>query len=148
MFELHPQLVKDCFIVGDLPLSQILLPNDSHYPWVILVPRRNGVREIFQLEREDQSQLLLESSQLAAAMSDCFHADKMNVAALGNVVPQLHLHIVARYQTDPSWPSPVWGAAPAKPFSDEELQIRLQELQSIFAAFLVTTQPISICGAE
>ena len=106
MFELHPQLAKDCIEVGDFPLSKVLLLNDSHYPWVVLVPRRENIDEIFQLSHEDQRQLLAESSTLSEAMATYFKADKMNVAALGNKVPQLHLHHIVRYKTDVSWPNP------------------------------------------
>ncbi|MEE8058367.1 MAG: HIT domain-containing protein [Pseudomonadales bacterium] len=133
MFALHPQLAKDCVVVIDLPLSQVLLLNDSHYPWTILVPRRENIREIFQLEVEDQRQLLTESSVVSAAMAAYFNADKMNVAALGNMVPQLHVHHIVRCQNDPAWPNPVWGAVAANPYSDKNLQARVQELRQLLA---------------
>lgn len=117
MFELDPRLARDTFPVGDFPLCSLLLMNDASYPWFILVPRRAGVREIYQLEQHDQQQLLKESSQLAKALHRLFQADKLNIAALGNLVPQLHLHHVVRYQHDPAWPKPVWGLLPARPYS-------------------------------
>lgn len=117
MFELHPQLAADTLVVGDFPLCRLLLMNDSSYPWLILVPRRPNVREIFELSEADQQQLLKESSQLSRVLQDQFNADKLNVAALGNMVPQLHVHHIVRYRTDSSWPKPVWGQHPATPYS-------------------------------
>ena len=133
MFELHPQLAKDCIEVGDFPLSKVLLLNDSHYPWVVLVPRRENIDEIFQLSHEDQRQLLAESSTLSEAMATYFKADKMNVAALGNKVPQLHLHHIVRYKNDVSWPNPIWGAVAAKPYNKTELDDLIAILQSIIS---------------
>ena len=122
MFELHPRLQQDTLVVGDFPLSRLLLMNDSGYPWFILVPRRAEIREIFELEYDDQVQLLKESSQLARVLSRTFDADKLNIAALGNMVPQLHIHHIVRYRSDQSWPKPVWGLFPAKPYSPRALQ--------------------------
>ena len=133
MFELHPQLAKDCIEVGDFPLSKVLLLNDSHYPWVVLVPRRENIDEIFQLSHEDQCQLLTESGTLSEAMATYFKADKMNVAALGNKVPQLHLHHIVRYKNDVSWPNPIWGAVAAKPYNKTELDDLIAILQSIIS---------------
>jgi len=110
---LHPQLARDCFIVGQFPLSVLLLLNDSQYPWFILVPQREGVSEIHQLSEPDQQQFIRESSLLSACVESEFKADKMNIAALGNMVPQLHIHHIVRYKTDPAWPAPVWGKLPA-----------------------------------
>ncbi|WP_101757361.1 HIT domain-containing protein [Oceanicoccus sp. KOV_DT_Chl] len=135
MFELHPQLAKDGIEVGDLSLSKVLLLNDSQFPWLVLVPRREGIKEIFQLELKDQSTLLEESSAVAEMMADYFKADKMNVAALGNMVPQLHIHHIARYQTDLAWPRPVWGAAPAKPYEEQFLTQRLEQLRQRLSGF-------------
>jgi diadenosine tetraphosphate (Ap4A) HIT family hydrolase len=131
MFTLHNQLAKDCVPLGDLPLCRVLLMNDAQYPWLILVPRRVDVAELFQLSRIDQRQLLDETSSVAAALAGHFRADKMNVAALGNVVPQLHVHVIVRYSGDPAWPRPVWGALPAQSYSDESLAERLQELEAL-----------------
>lgn len=122
MFELHPRLADDTMVIGDFPLSRLLLMNDANYPWFVLVPRRAGVREIFQLGDTDQIQLLKESSQLARVLAKTFEADKLNVAALGNMVPQLHIHHIVRYSTDPAWPKPVWGLLPAKPYSPSAVQ--------------------------
>lgn len=117
-FELHARLAADCFPLADLGLSRLLLMNDARYPWCILVPRRNGIREIHELDVSDQRQLLAESSALGRAMMTAFSGFKLNVAALGNLVPQLHLHHVVRFETDAAWPGPVWGRHPPLPYAD------------------------------
>lgn len=122
MFELHPQLQQDTLVVGDFPLCRLLLMNDANYPWFILVPRRSGVREIFELTPGDQAQFLAESSHLSSVLNRLFQADKLNVAALGNMVPQLHIHHIVRFHNDPAWPKPVWGMSPAKPYTARALQ--------------------------
>lgn len=120
MFNLHPQLSEDCFLVGDLSLCRVLLVNDKNYPWLILVPRREDIREIFQLHASDQLLLINESSAVAQILDRHFNADKINVAALGNMVSQLHVHHIVRYKNDVSWPKPVWGVEQAKLYSTEE----------------------------
>jgi diadenosine tetraphosphate (Ap4A) HIT family hydrolase len=122
MFELHPKLAQDTSTVGDFSLCRLLLMNDASYPWFILVPRQPKIREIFELSERDQQQLLRESSQLSQVLNQLFQADKINVAALGNMVPQLHIHHIVRYQTDPAWPNPVWGFGPAQPYSERSRQ--------------------------
>ena len=122
MSDLHPQLARDCQRLGRFPLSHLLLLRDANYPWFILVPDRDEINEIYQLSEDDQQQLTRESSQLSRLLAESFQADKMNIAALGNMVPQLHIHHVVRYRTDPAWPGPVWGAVAALPYSDEALQ--------------------------
>lgn len=113
MFKLHPQLAKDCVVLGDFPLCQVLFNEDANYPWFILVPRRENIREIFELSEADQQQLLWESSYFSKQIYSLFEADKLNVAALGNMVPQLHVHHIVRYQTDAAWPGSVWGQVPS-----------------------------------
>lgn len=108
-FVLHPQLKKDCEELIDFPLSKLLLCNDANYPWFILVPKVVNISEVYQLEWEQQQQLLNESSMLAEVLMQVFQGDKLNVAALGNVVPQLHMHHVVRYNSDAAWPKPIWG---------------------------------------
>ena len=117
MSEIHPQLAEDCVVLGRLPLCHLLLMNDCHYPWFILVPRRAGLREIFQLDDDDRRQLLDESCQLSEFLMEAYGGDKLNVAALGNQVPQLHLHHIVRYTGDAAWPAPVWGKHPAEPYT-------------------------------
>ncbi|WP_341502367.1 HIT domain-containing protein [Gallaecimonas sp. GXIMD4217] len=125
MFKLHAQLAADCILVGDLPLCRLLMMNDANYPWFILVPRRDGIREIYQLSEPDQQQFLKESSALSKALMVAFDGQKLNVAALGNMVPQLHVHHVVRHSHDPAWPKPIWGMVPAQPLAEAEIQARL-----------------------
>jgi diadenosine tetraphosphate (Ap4A) HIT family hydrolase len=134
MFSLHPQLAKDCEVIGDLPLCKVLLCNDANYPWVILVPRREDIREQFQLADEDQQLLLIESNFVAQSMNEAFKADKMNVAALGNQVPQLHIHHIVRYADDQAWPGPVWGAVPKRDYAEEALSARVEKLRGLLAS--------------
>lgn len=134
MFNLHPQLARDCVVLGELPLCRVLLLNDRQYPWLVLVPRREGVREIFELSAADQQQLLHESSALSRLLSQLFAADKMNVAALGNMVEQLHIHHVVRFRQDAAWPKPVWGACPAIVYTEAELSERVEHLQQALLA--------------
>ena len=119
-FRLDPRLAEDTLPIVDLPLCRALLFNDRRYPWVILVPRRNDVREIHHLPTESRQQLLAESCRIAAALEQLFGPDKLNIAALGNIVPQLHLHHVARWRGDPAWPGPVWGHSPRQPYAAAE----------------------------
>ncbi|MFK8019050.1 MAG: HIT domain-containing protein [Pseudomonadales bacterium] len=132
MFTLHHQLAKDCFLAGELPLSSLLLLNDSNYPWFILVPRINNIREAFELSDDQQALLSKESNGLSKAMSEVFDSDKMNVAALGNQVSQLHVHHVARFKHDASWPNPVWGAVPAKSYDTLDAQKVIEQLRQKF----------------
>ena len=111
-FILHPQLARDTAQVGDLPLARVLLMNDANYPWLILVPRRDGAVELIDLAEEEQRQLTREIAQVSHALKTMTACDKLNVAAIGNVVPQLHVHIVARRRGDAAWPKPVWGTVP------------------------------------
>lgn len=120
MFNLHPQLANDTFQIAESELNLLLLMNDQNYPWCILVPKRENVKEIFQLPQRDQYQLSDESSLLGETLMDSFQAHKINVAALGNMVPQLHIHHIARFTKDPAWPKPVWGLVPAIPYSQTE----------------------------
>lgn len=115
-FELDARLAADTLPFGDFPLCRILLMNDAQYPWWILVPRRVGVREIYELNDADQSQLLRESVLFGRALMQAYSGEKLNIAALGNVVPQLHIHHIVRFRDDPAWPAPVWGRAPAQPY--------------------------------
>lgn len=131
MFALDSRLQQDTVAVGDFPLSSLLLMNDSQYPWFILVPRREDVSEIFQLDSADQQQLWREATQLAEVLKDTFDADKMNVANLGNVVSQLHVHVIVRRQDDVAWPGPVWGKHPAVSYKEEELARVREKLRMV-----------------
>lgn len=136
MFKLDPRLTQDTFKLGHFSLCEVLLMNDARYPWVILVPRREKVTEIYQLTLDDQQQLIVESSFVASKMSELMHADKMNVAALGNVVSQLHIHHVVRYQTDETWPAPVWGKGQPLAYLEQEKEAISLQLKMLFIDFL------------
>ncbi|HWK96367.1 MAG TPA: HIT domain-containing protein [Pseudolabrys sp.] len=112
-FSLHPQLAADTVPVGDLPLCRVLLSKDANYPWLILVPRRREIVELIDLATADRAALSAEIDAASRALRAITECEKLNVAALGNVVPQLHVHVIARRHSDAAWPKPVWGAAPA-----------------------------------
>lgn len=130
MFELHPRLAQDSAVIGEFDLSLLLLSRDANYPWCILVPKREDIYEIHHLTEEEQIQLIRESCRLSEVMTSLFDADKMNVAALGNVVRQLHVHHVARFTDDPAWPQPIWGKLPAKDYEESEFKERIKRLQN------------------
>lgn len=124
-FNLHPQLEKDAYQLGDFPLSRLLLINDCQYPWFVLVPRKAQIREIYQLEQTDQVKLWQESALLSQALMSEYAGDKLNVANIGNMVPQLHMHHIVRFKNDKSWPAPVWGKLPMLAYEFEKvLQIK------------------------
>ena len=120
-FSLHPQLEKDCISIAQLELCRLLLMNDSQFPWFILVPEIAGITEIFQLNKQQRGLLIEESSFLAERLNTVYKADKINIAAIGNLVPQLHVHHVVRYKYDKAWPAPVWGKFPVLAYSGQEL---------------------------
>ncbi|MBJ6608785.1 MAG: HIT domain-containing protein [Candidatus Thiothrix moscowensis] len=128
-FSLHPQLAQDTHFVTDLPLCRVLLMNESRYPWFILVPRRADLREIHELDATERAQLWAESDQLSRALLALFQPDKLNMAALGNMVAQLHVHHIARFQTDAAWPAPVWGKFPALAYAPEVAAQRIRSMQ-------------------
>jgi diadenosine tetraphosphate (Ap4A) HIT family hydrolase len=119
-WSLDPQLEQDTDTIGDLVLSRLLVSSDANYPWLLLVPRRPGVSEITDLDAADQQQLMTEIATVSRALKAITACDKLNVAAIGNMVPQLHVHIVARRRDDPAWPKPVWGALPARAWDPAE----------------------------
>jgi diadenosine tetraphosphate (Ap4A) HIT family hydrolase len=116
-FAVDPEMAKECFTVGDLPLCRVLLKDDANYPWFVLMPRRTGVREFYELDDADITQFWRESNVFGRLLMQHWRGHKLNVAALGNVVPQLHVHHIVRQTTDPAWPKPVWGAVPAQPYA-------------------------------
>ncbi|WP_248799840.1 HIT domain-containing protein [Pseudomonas sp. MWU13-2105] len=132
MFVLDSRLQQDTLPMGDLPLCRVLLSNDASYPWFILVPRRADISEVFQLAVADQQLLWAETTELAQLLQQAFRADKMNVAALGNVVSQLHMHVIVRRRDDAAWPAPVWGKHPARPYTDEEVAVIRERLRVAF----------------
>ena len=130
VFELHEKLAADCEILGDLALCRVLLMRDDRFPWVILVPRLAGMRDFHDLPREHALALHEEIGHVSRALVGAFSAEKINVAALGNQVPQLHVHVIGRYTTDVAWPGPVWNAGTVDSF-DPDVQVRrVQALQA------------------
>ena len=126
---LHPQLERDTASIGDLPLSRVLIINDANYPWLLLVPRRPNIVELIDLDDVEQAQLTTEVTRVARALRAVTDCDKLNIAALGNVVPQLHVHVIARRQSDAAWPKPVWGAVPPVDHDKGELERFIQALR-------------------
>ncbi|MEX2474858.1 HIT domain-containing protein [Marinobacter sp.] len=135
-FQLHQRLAADTADLGQTRLCQVRLMNDRTWPWVILVPAVPGIREIYQLDVSDQQRLLAESSALSKDMMALFGGDKMNVAALGNMVPQLHLHHIVRFEGDPAWPGPVWGKQVPVPYSESELDSVREKLNPVISSLI------------
>ena len=133
-FILDPRLEADSLFITDLPLCQFRLENVRNFPWLILVPRINGLTEVHQLSVEQQAQLMNESSRCAGALNQCFALDKINVGALGNVVSQLHWHVVGRRKDDDAWPKPVWGFSPTDEWTACEQAALQTQLQSLLAS--------------
>jgi diadenosine tetraphosphate (Ap4A) HIT family hydrolase len=121
-WSLHPQLMQDTIDIGDLPLCKVLVIKDANYPWLMLVPRRPEKVEIIDLDEVEQAQLMAEVSRAARALKDITKCDKLNIAALGNMVPQLHVHVIARRTGDAAWPRPVWGVVPPLAHDAAEVQ--------------------------
>ncbi|WP_366945033.1 HIT domain-containing protein [Methylobacter sp.] len=130
MFQLHPRLEQDCIAIGRFELCRLLMMNDSQYPWFILVPERADLQEIYQLNKVERELLTEESSYLAENMAALYKADKMNIAAIGNIVPQLHIHHIVRYQVDKAWPAPVWGKFDAVPYTERQIADNLTRIKA------------------
>ena len=128
MFTLDPQLEADTLPVTDMRLCTVLLMNDANYPWAILVPQRGEMADLIDLEPADRATLALEADAVSRALKSLTGCHKLNVAALGNVVRQLHVHVIARFEHDPAWPAPVWGKVAAKPYSGVEGETFAAEL--------------------
>ncbi len=128
MFILHERLNNDTVFIGNLPLCMVLLMNNSMFPWVILVPRKHALVEIMDLEQIERSVLMEEISLISKTMKQVYWPDKINIAALGNQVEQLHVHIIARFKTDDAWPEPVWGKG-NKPYTETGLQETVEILR-------------------
>jgi diadenosine tetraphosphate (Ap4A) HIT family hydrolase len=131
MFEINPRIVADTVFLTDWPLCRVLLMNDSTYPWLLLVPRREGMVEITDLEAPDRLVLMEEIARASTALRQAASPHRINVAALGNVVAQLHVHVIARDTGDAAWPKPVWGAVPPLPYTPEALEQRLSILRAV-----------------
>ena len=143
-FELHPTLSRDTVEVARLRLCRVLLMKDRRFPWLILVPERESLREIHELQPPDRAQLIEEVAQAGEALARLFRPDKLNVGALGNVVPQLHVHVVARFAADPAWPGPVWGSGTALPYTESELEETRRRLAAALGAGRDESRPYTL----
>ncbi|MCE3028517.1 MULTISPECIES: HIT domain-containing protein [unclassified Salinicola] len=130
-FTLDPRLEQDSLHVIDLTLCQLRLSRDARYPWAILIPRRSEVVELYHLDSEAQAQLWHEGTRLGEAMMGHYGGDKLNVATLGNMVPQLHLHVIVRTRGDDAWPGPVWGQGEPRAYTEAALESRRNELEQL-----------------
>lgn len=133
-FTLHPQLAADTIEVTNLPLCKVLLMNDSRYPWLILVPQQDGLVETTHLSQQNQQTLMAEITAASTALQNLFKVDKINIGALGNMVPQLHVHVLGRQKEDPAWPGPVWGHSAATPYTPSQKAKMLEKLQNALGA--------------
>jgi len=133
-FSLHERLAADTVALADWPLCRVLLMNDASYPWLILVPRRPGLKEFHDLAEADLAEATAEICQASRALESRFSPDKINIGALGNMVPQLHIHVIARFRDDPAWPGPVWGKQPTVSYESDALQERVAALQAALTA--------------
>lgn len=120
-FELHHDLARDGIEIGRFALCRVLLIDDMTYPWFVLVPERIGISDTIDLTREDHAELWAESRLFGLGIMAAFEGEKLNVAALGNVTPQLHVHHIVRFKSDPAWPAPIWGQHPLKPYTEVQL---------------------------
>lgn len=134
IFALHSRLAADTIELGQWPLCRLLLMNDGRFPWLILVPARRGLREIHDLTAPDRAILVEEIARASAFMQQAFAADKMNMAALGNQVPQLHVHVIARFHGDPAWPDPIWIHGSPQPMTEDERMERIARLKPLIGA--------------
>lgn len=134
MFQLHERLAADTAEVTELSLCRVLLMRDARFPWLILVPERADITEIHQLKSADRLNLMAEIVEASEVVERLFQPDKINVGALGNLVPQLHVHVIGRRRDDPAWPGPVWGHGAAEPYAQDVLQDILSRLQAAFSA--------------
>ncbi|MEN1939526.1 HIT family protein [Luteimonas sp. MJ246] len=133
-YALHPQLAADSHPLAGLALCDLQLMDDSNYPWLVLVPRVAGARELLDLDPGQRKDLVEEITRCEQLLLDVFQPHKLNVAALGNLVPQLHVHVIARFEHDPAWPAPVWGRVASRPYAPEALVGRVRELQAALAS--------------
>jgi len=131
VFQLDPRLAADTVAVAELPLCMLRLMNDCRFPWLLLVPRIEGAVEIVDLSAQARAQLMEEVARASTALRDAARPDKLNIGALGNIVAQLHVHVVARYRGDAAWPGPVWGSGPAAPYPREDQSRMILRLRAI-----------------
>ncbi|PLW75808.1 HIT family protein [Cohaesibacter celericrescens] len=129
-FILDPQLKADSLPLAELELCTVRLMNDTHFPWLLMVPKYNGLEELIDLARQDQHRLMDEMLMVSNALQDATGCDKLNVAALGNMVRQLHVHVVARFEGDAAWPGPIWGKVPMHPYEEAKANNLITTLQT------------------
>lgn len=137
VFKLDNRLEQDCHELGSMKLCKLLLANDKQFPWFILVPKREQITEIHQLENEDLVSLMIESKLLSRALESIFQPDKINIASIGNIVSQLHVHHVARFKSDIAWPKPIWGMHDPVPYEDFEISAILEKIKGVLGRYLV-----------
>ena len=131
MFTLHPDLSRDGIPIGWFPHCQVLLINDAAYPWFVLVPQRDNISDTIDLSPDDYAVMWQESKVFSEAIMQAFAGEKLNVAALGNMTPQLHIHHIVRYKSDPAWPGPIWGKQPMTPHTDSEVEEVVLRLKAV-----------------
>jgi diadenosine tetraphosphate (Ap4A) HIT family hydrolase len=136
-FLLDPRLTADTHPIGELALSRLLLMDDARFPWLILVPRIAGARELFDLDADDRANLLGELDGIGRTLETLLHPDKFNIAALGNAVPQLHVHVIARYTNDAAWPQPVWGCGERVRYEPSALAKRIADVRQAMDALFI-----------
>lgn len=142
-FIVDDRLAANSVLVEDWVLCQVRLKTDKNYPWLYLLPRHMGIREIFDLSHDDQARLIREIAVAGQALKKLYGADKINTAAYGNMVPQLHIHVFARHQNDPAWPKPVWAVqTPEITYTDEELTAEIKKLKQAFSRLREEGEPI------
>jgi diadenosine tetraphosphate (Ap4A) HIT family hydrolase len=129
-FDLNPRLEGDSYPVADLGLCAVRLMKDANYPWVLMVPRKSDLIEIIDLDAQERARLMEEIAAVCEALKQVTDCEKLNVGALGNQVPQLHVHVIARFRDDPAWPGPVWGAVPAEPYDHDKADQLIAALKS------------------
>jgi diadenosine tetraphosphate (Ap4A) HIT family hydrolase len=134
-FQLDLRLAKDTIFLGKLALCELRLMNDSRWPWLVLVPVRTAASEVHDLSEDDQKLLAKETALVAKLLKSLTNCEKINSAALGNIVRQLHVHVVARSENDPNWPGPVWGYGTREPYSPEEAEPWIKRLQTAFLQY-------------
>lgn len=129
-FTLHADLKRDGIPIGRFALCQVLLINDAHYPWFVLVPQQDGISDTIDLNKKDHAILWEESRIFSKAIMAAFEGQKLNVAALGNMTPQLHIHHIVRYKSDAAWPGPIWGKHSLSAYKDAEVDVIKNKLKA------------------
>jgi|TARA_B110000495_G_scaffold203513_1_gene227610 diadenosine tetraphosphate (Ap4A) HIT family hydrolase len=141
-FVLHPDLERDGVLIGNFQLSRVLLINDSNYPWFVLIPEIPDTSDTIDLSKIEHERLWKESRIFGLAIMKLFNGDKLNVASLGNMTPQLHVHHIVRYQNDPAWPAPIWGKHPMTPYSE----LQLKRIRELFTSAELDNFTAAICN--